>query len=57
MSFFHRPRIKQWGWVLLACLASYAAGNYHVTREAVDGSARWWQWQEHKAVDRCENGN
>ena len=46
MSFLSRPRVKQWGWVMLFGLVCFGAGNYHATEDALQGSARWWQGQE-----------
>lgn len=47
-TFLEKPLARQWGWVVLALFAGFAAGNYHATDDAVKGSARWWQGQVHK---------
>ena len=54
MSYLGRPHVKQWGWVLFFGLACFAAGNYHVTQEAVIGSAQWWQAHEKRDLSAAQ---
>jgi hypothetical protein len=45
-----RPHVKNWGYVIFACLLSFAAGNALQTRSALDGEAHWWQGYCHQQV-------
>lgn len=36
-------------------LFCFAAGNAHVTQEALNGSNRWWQVKEHRDVNAAAN--
>lgn len=46
MTFLSRPLTRQWGWIALALFAGFGAGNFHATKDAVDGSSQWWQVHE-----------
>lgn len=46
MDLLRRPASRQFGWVLLALVTGFAAGNFHATRDAVEGSSRWWAGHE-----------
>ena len=37
-----RPKMRQWGWVVLFGLACFAAGNSHETSEALAGQAQYF---------------
>lgn len=45
-----QPKAKSWGYVIVACLLSFAAGNALRTNEAIDGSSKWWQQYCHQQV-------
>lgn len=53
MQVIDRLNDKSWktlGYLILAFLLGFAAGNGHTTDNALKGSARWWQQDEHQKV-------
>ncbi len=50
-----RARSRYWGWLLLAGIVGFAAGNYHATMNALDGEAQWfrgWCGQQVQKTDQ-----
>lgn len=45
-----RPGAKRWGWLALWTVACLAVGNAWATKDALDGSAKWWNRQCHDRV-------
>lgn len=55
MIYFTRPRVKQWGWVVLFGVLCFGAGNYHETQAAIDGTQRWWQQHEKRDLTAAQS--